>query len=83
MGRLALYFPGVKEGCGGGLGATWSSTEVSAKFVAVGVGGSSIADGKGSSGWGGRLETCPKSSFLGNLGSLGVKGDSGKGPLTF
>jgi hypothetical protein len=76
MGKLALCPPGVKEGCGGDLGTIWSLTGVSARFVAEGVEGSSIADGKGASGWGRRLETDPKSPFLGGLGSLGVKGDS-------
>ena len=50
MGKLALCPPGVREGCGGGLGMIWSSTGVSAKFVVDGADGSSIAGGKGSSG---------------------------------
>ncbi len=83
MGKLALCPPGVREGCGGGLGMIWSSTGVSARFVVDGADGSSIAGGKGSSGWGKRLEPCPKSPFLGGLGSLGVKEDSGRGPTTF
>ena len=77
MGKLALCPPGAKEGCGGDLGTIWSLTGVSARFVVDGVEGSSIAGGIGSSGWGKRLETDPKSPFLGGLGSLvGVKGDS-------
>ena len=83
MGKVALCPPGVKEGCGGDLGSIWSSTGVSARFVADASERSLIAGGNGSSGWGRWLEPCPKSSFLGGLGSLGVKGDSGKGPLTF
>ena len=50
MGKLALCFPGVKEGRGEDLGMSWSSTGVSAKFVVDGADGSSIAGGKGSSG---------------------------------
>ncbi len=83
MEKLALCPPGVKEGCGEDLGMFWSSTGVSAKFVVDGTDGSSIAGGEGSSGWGKRLEPCPKSYFLGGLGSLGVKEDSGRGPMTF
>ena len=83
MGKLALSPPGVREGCGGGLGMIWSSTGVSARFVAEGVEGSSIADGEGASGWGRWLEPCPKSSFLGALDTLGAMGGSGRGPMTF
>jgi hypothetical protein len=50
VGKLALCFPGVKEGRGEGLGMSWSSTRVSAKIVVDGADGSSIAGGKGSSG---------------------------------
>ena len=83
MGKLALCPPGVKEGCGGDLGTIWSLTGVSARFVADGAEWSLIAGGNGSSWWGRRLEPCPKSPFLGGLGSLGVKEDSGRGPITF
>ena len=83
VGKLALCFPGVKEGCGGDLGTFWSSTGVSARFVVDGAEWSLIAGGKGSSWWGRRLKLCPKSPFLGGLGSLRVKGDSGNGPIDF
>ena len=48
--KLALCFPGVKEGRGEGLRVSWSSAGVSAKIVVGGVGESSIAGRKGSSG---------------------------------